>query len=919
MGKTASPCKTAEEKKLFEQCVGYIEENEIDEFRACVEANSEILSKKGEIKKRRRWLPGTLLHCAVSRDDARLPFIKLILEHHPDSIDYLGCDDHSYETLTPYEFLLKQIDNCRDDDLFVSLQTICAVLPDSENKKLTLLRVAIEKKRESFALELLEKFKDQIDVKRKFESHKTYLHIAAEHGLAQVVRRLIELEVDMDAQTLSCRFLDKTALYTAAENGHEAVVDVLLEKNAAVDISSNDWHRTPLHVAVEKKHESIALKLIANNADLTKRYGGNYFYYVLHDAARNGLLNVLREIHRKNPGLFEEKNYWDGTPLACAVANDQYDAVVMLYAYEANFALTFSHDFSSSRFAQDIRTITLIEFALINSAEKVLPFLLKINPHNSQRDLLRFTAAHAAQNKKTNLIKIILDDKNYSEILNSFEICAILLGFAGCEDLVLDYLSEYDLNVTDEQGNTLLHFAAKHSRFKVIEKLLSFESIEIKFNAEHYLPSMLLAEIPKAQEKNRKIVEKLVEKEISKFGQPKIKPNYRWSTTLDVEYKSNKPEKTITVSGDEIHCALSANQKYIEDNYKPPIVETSDRKCKVKERINYVTAALTFMISNKPYKKGDPELERVTVTIPIKVDDLINTFASVSEQELMRDIQLGRLAQGTATIESTMTLYEQTHEKPAFGFWACYQHSERLWRLYLNKKEVAERFADQLVEQGILANDHKLYGLFMDEHSTKASCSCCVEGEFGFHHLDKLEYGFKYWLLKALEKKVGNILKPKDGIRVLTRLSARYSSMQKNEHDSAMFNVNMTKVEAENKAEIETEAETKTKAKTEVWNDTIIFRANEQCCESVYDTSQPALSDKYKTLLLSQNNQIGFWVSGSYKPRPKEESSSPKTDNDKKRPADAATVLEESPTKKRKLDDTDAMQVEESTTPNLTK
>jgi ankyrin repeat protein len=88
----------------------------------------------------------------------------------------------------------------------------------------------------------------------------TALHSAAENGHEAVVRLLLEKEVDVNMTDENKRM----ALYSAAENGHEAVVRLLLEHKADVDAITRDGS-TALYRAAEKGHEAVVqlLKLDA--------------------------------------------------------------------------------------------------------------------------------------------------------------------------------------------------------------------------------------------------------------------------------------------------------------------------------------------------------------------------------------------------------------------------------------------------------------------------------------------------------------------------------------------------------------------------------------------------------------------------------------------------------------------------------
>src|SRR5438046_8176838 len=59
-----------------------------------------------------------------------------------------------------------------------------------------------------------------------------------------------------------------TALHWAAGNGHEAVVRLLLEHNADVNITSYKNGRTALHLGALNGHEAVVQLLLEHNADI---------------------------------------------------------------------------------------------------------------------------------------------------------------------------------------------------------------------------------------------------------------------------------------------------------------------------------------------------------------------------------------------------------------------------------------------------------------------------------------------------------------------------------------------------------------------------------------------------------------------------------------------------------------------------
>ncbi|KAH7007605.1 hypothetical protein EDB80DRAFT_718891 [Ilyonectria destructans] len=105
---------------------------------------------------------------------------------------------------------------------------------------------------------------DALDISAK--SHldgRTALFWAAENGHEPVVDLLLRKGIGLHSEDI----LDQTALYYAIKNGHEHVVRLLLDNGA--DIKSNRLScRLPLHCAVGRGHESIVRLLLDRGANI---------------------------------------------------------------------------------------------------------------------------------------------------------------------------------------------------------------------------------------------------------------------------------------------------------------------------------------------------------------------------------------------------------------------------------------------------------------------------------------------------------------------------------------------------------------------------------------------------------------------------------------------------------------------------
>jgi ankyrin repeat protein len=134
---------------------------------------------------------------------------------------------------------------------------------------LPLARTLLEEKGWKTIFQKLENEKDS--------SGATPLLYAARNGHEAVVQLLLEGKADIDTKGNDGR----TALHRAAEGGHEAVVRLLLDSKADVNAKDKDrW--TALHVATWRGHEGVVRLLLDGKADINAK--GNDESIALYEA-----------------------------------------------------------------------------------------------------------------------------------------------------------------------------------------------------------------------------------------------------------------------------------------------------------------------------------------------------------------------------------------------------------------------------------------------------------------------------------------------------------------------------------------------------------------------------------------------------------------------------------------------------------
>jgi ankyrin repeat protein len=105
--------------------------------------------------------------------------------------------------------------------------------------------------------------KKGVNVECKSINDRTPLWWAAGRGDEAVVKLLLEKEADVESKDAE---YGQTPLSCAAENGHEAVIKLLLERKADLECKSNNgW--TPLCWAARNGHETVVKLLLEKRAE----------------------------------------------------------------------------------------------------------------------------------------------------------------------------------------------------------------------------------------------------------------------------------------------------------------------------------------------------------------------------------------------------------------------------------------------------------------------------------------------------------------------------------------------------------------------------------------------------------------------------------------------------------------------------
>ncbi|CAG9784426.1 unnamed protein product [Diatraea saccharalis] len=273
----------------------------------------------------------------------------------------------------------------------------------------------------------------------------------------------------------------RTALHYATEQGHEAVVGLLLKAGCKVDLTAGDG-LTPLHIAAIKNHGEIAKMLLAAGSHVN--YKTHEKTTSLHFAASRGFLEMIK-ILVNNGAYLEARDTSERTPLYLAVVRGHVDVVKYLISVGANVNSEQIHGYTPlceavwQRFptvvdvlltagARITHSHKLLHNAIIQRQESIVKMLANmgggINLHNDNGDTPLLLSARLSQ---PNVARILLErgaNVNACNSITGANALHIAVESIDCpEELeeLLICLLEYniDMNTTALTGDTALNRA----------------------------------------------------------------------------------------------------------------------------------------------------------------------------------------------------------------------------------------------------------------------------------------------------------------------------------------------------------------------------------------------------------------------------------------------------------------------------
>jgi ankyrin repeat protein len=156
------------------------------------------------------------------------------------------------------------------------------------------------------------------------------IHLAARNGYLEMVKLLLARGADPDALAA----LDATPLTLAIDNAHVAVVRVLLENKATVDLGNTSMGATPLHKAVSHGASVEIVSLLLKHGARVN-HSDRAGWTALHHAALSGKMANGEELIKSGAQINATSNAGE-TPLHVAAFMGNLDFAKMLLRHGAN-------------------------------------------------------------------------------------------------------------------------------------------------------------------------------------------------------------------------------------------------------------------------------------------------------------------------------------------------------------------------------------------------------------------------------------------------------------------------------------------------------------------------------------------------------------------------------------------------------
>ncbi|MCJ1248962.1 hypothetical protein MMC30_006183 [Trapelia coarctata] len=240
----------------------------------------------------------------------------------------------------------------------------------------------------------------------EYYGRQSVLFVAAKFGQLEAVKLLLDHGAVPDPKTT---YKNATPLFVSSENGHENVVQFLLENyGAEIDIEArSDGKFSPLYIASSKGHRGTVKILLSNGAVPGQSLDYNESYWMpIHTASANGHVDVVQLLltHGARVSPISSLESGNQTPLHLASQYGHVEVVRLLLLSGASVSETTTKEYG--------RVLNPLHLALQAGHTETVRLLLENSAEGAvfERSNSGWMPLHyASRHGHTELVQFLLD------------------------------------------------------------------------------------------------------------------------------------------------------------------------------------------------------------------------------------------------------------------------------------------------------------------------------------------------------------------------------------------------------------------------------------------------------------------------------------------------------------------------------
>ncbi|XP_067653296.1 ankyrin repeat domain-containing protein 50-like [Haliotis asinina] len=366
---------------------------------------------------------------------------------------------------------------------------------------------------------------NNLDINIRMPCWKTPLMLAAENGHNDVVELLVDKGADVSLKVKT----GDNVLHIACYGGHLDVVKYLLSLNSIKINRRGRKKMTPVMVAASQGHKEVVELLVKRGADLSLRA---QMGSILHTACSRGHFDVVKYLLSLNSVDINSRGVSNRTPVMVAAYEGHKDVVELLVKHGADMSLT-------SRFGNNILYLAceqgysdIVKYLLslkcvdINSRGVSNRTPVMVAAYEGHKDVVELLVKHGADMSLTsrfgNNILYLACEQGYSDIvkyllslkcvdINSRGVSnrtpVMVAAYEGHKDVVeLLVKHRADMSLTTRFGNNILYLACEQGYSDIVKYLLSLKCVDINIRGWNQRTPVTVA----AYKGHKKVVELLV-------------------------------------------------------------------------------------------------------------------------------------------------------------------------------------------------------------------------------------------------------------------------------------------------------------------------------------------------------------------------------------------------------------------------